>query len=361
MAETTAAANVTVEQWDDQFFVEYVRGNRFNRYMGTEITNIIRVQEDLTTKPGDGITFGFLARLKGNGVSGDAVLEGNEESLDQYGHKVTVDVQRNGVIVTDKQNRLTPISLRQKARPALMMWAKEQIRDGIIDALGCVSTADGENILYSAATESNKDTWLANNSDRVLFGAAKSNNAANDHSVCLANVDSTNDKLTAAVVSLAKRMAGAKRTGAAPQMSPFRTEGDDQEWWVMFCAPQSFRDLKGDSVITQANREARARGMDNPLFTDGDLIWDGVVIREIPEISVISSVGAGSIDVAPNYLCGQSALGVAYAERPNTTTYTRDANFRKGTAVQMNWGVEKLFMNKRQFGVVTVYTSGVSD
>jgi hypothetical protein len=32
---------------------------------------------------------------------------------------------------------------------------------------------------------------------------------------------------------------------------------------------------------------------DNPLFTAGDLIYDGVIIREIPELPTIPDVGAG--------------------------------------------------------------------
>ena len=48
---------------------------------------------------------------------------------------------------------------------------------------------------YGTATETQKVAWLVDNADRVLFGAAKSNNSSNDHSASLANVDSTDDKL----------------------------------------------------------------------------------------------------------------------------------------------------------------------
>ena len=41
MALTTARTGLTPQQWDDKFFMEYVRDNRFKRYMGTDENSII--------------------------------------------------------------------------------------------------------------------------------------------------------------------------------------------------------------------------------------------------------------------------------------------------------------------------------
>ena len=53
---------------------------------------------------------------------------------------------------------------------------------------------------------------------------------------------------------------------------------------MLFCPSLVFRDLMLDPVITAALQYAWNRGSDNPLFTAGDLIYDGVIIREIPEL-----------------------------------------------------------------------------
>ena len=50
MALTTARTGLTPQQWDDKFFMEYVRENRFKRYMGTDENSIIQLKEDLTKK-----------------------------------------------------------------------------------------------------------------------------------------------------------------------------------------------------------------------------------------------------------------------------------------------------------------------
>ena len=49
----------------------------------------------------------------------------------------------------------------------------------------------------------------------------------------------------------------------------------------------SFRDFSQDSAVQQANRDARVRGVEtNPLFTGGELVLDGVIVREIPEMGL---------------------------------------------------------------------------
>ena len=95
----------------------------------------------------------------------------------------------------------------------------------------------------------------------------------------------------------------------------------------MFCNAWAFRDLTSNSTMTAANRDARQRGLDNPIFTGDSVIYDGIIYREIPEIAVISGVGASSIDVAPNYLCGAQAIGIAWAQRTKTVTDVRDYDF----------------------------------
>lgn len=360
MAETIATPGLTPQQWDDKFFREYVRANRFRRYMGTTENSIIHIKEDLTRKKGDKITFANVRKLRGPGVTGRTVLEGNEEELDTRSMVVQVDTLRNAVVVTDHDEQLSAIGLRDAARGALKDWALDRMKSDIITALMSIN-----GVAYGSASEGQKDAWLADNADRVLFGNARSNNAGNDHSASLANIDNSADKMTAATVSLAKRMA----TNADPAIRPIRIN-DDEEWFVMFCNKWAFRDLSQDSTMQQANRDARPRAvMDNPIFTGGSLVWDGVIIREIPEIPVIAGVGDGGIDVAPNFLCGAQAVGVGWARRLRSTTDVRDYNFRKGVGVQEMRGIEKLLFGKGaddlddlvQHGVVTVYTAGVAD
>ncbi len=363
MADTTTATGLTVQQWDEKFFEEYVGSSRFIRYMGSHENAVIHVKENLTKTQGDRITFALVHDLGGAGVSGNSTLEGNEEALDTRSHAIDVDVLRHAVVVTDWEEQKSALGLREAGKSRLKNWALKRMRMDVIAALGSI---DG--VAHGTATEGQKDTWLQNNVDRVLFGASKSNTAGGagteDHSLSLANVDSAADTLSPGMVSLAKRMAQE----ADPKIRPLNVDGDE-EWFILFAQPRAFRDLKNDTDMMAANREGWTRGKENPLFTGGDLIWDGVIIKEIPEISAITGVGAAGIDVAPNYLCGAQAVGLAWAQRTRTATQDTDYTFRHGVAVQEIRGIQKLRFGTgasdtdtpSDHGVLTLYTSGVAD
>lgn len=360
MALTNARTGLTPQQWDDEFFMEYVRENRFKRYMGTDENSIIQLKEDLSKKKGDKVTFAAVNKLAGSGVTGNTTLEGNEESLDTRSMAVTVAPLRHAVAVTNWDEQKSTVELRDTAKMALKLWAMEKMKTGIIDALGSIN-----GVAYGSASEAQKDAWLVDNADRVLFGASKSNASSNDHSTSLANIDNTSDKLTTASISLMKRIAQT----ASPAIRPIRLN-EDEEWFVLFANSRAFRDLNESSAMQQANRDARARGVEsNPLFTGGSLVWDGVIIREIPEIGVLSGVGAGAIDVAPVYLCGAQAIGLAWAQRTKTTTQVSDYGFRNGVGVQEMRGIEKLIFGSgsgdtddlKDHGVVTGFFAAVAD
>jgi N4-gp56 family major capsid protein len=355
MTLTTVSTANTVKQWDADFYREYIRTNRFARYQGTDANAVIQLKEQLTKKPGDAITISLVKALSGAGVTGNSLLEGNEEAISNYGQQVSIQAYRNAVAMTEWEEQKTALALRGAAKPLLKDWAMELNRSHVLTALGSFQqTAGGAITSYAGSSETVKDACLAANADRFLFGAAKSNNAANDHSAALANIDNTADKLTRGVVSLAKRMAKL----ADPIIRPIRVN-DDEEWYVMFAGSVAFRDLKADLATVHA--DAMQRGKSNPLFTDGDLVWDGVIIREVPEIAVITGVGAAAIDVAPNYLCGAQAVAHVIGKRWASKTEERDYGFVNGVAIEGFMGTEKLFYNGKQHGVCTVYTAGVAD
>jgi N4-gp56 family major capsid protein len=358
MALTTARTGLTPQQWDSKFFMEYVRENRFKRYMGTDENSIIHTKEDLTTKPGNKVTFAAVNKLTGTGVTGNTTLEGSEEELDTRSMAVTVNPLRHAVAVTNWDEQKSSIELRDTAKMALKLWSMEKMKSDVVAALGSIN-----GVAYGTASASQRNAWVVDNVDRVLFGALKSNYSAT-HATALANIDNTADKLTPEAVSLMKRIAMT----ASPAIKPIRLN-EDEEWFVLFANSRAFRDFSLNSTVAQANRDARTRGMDNPLFTGGSLVWDGVIIREIPEIASLGGVGAGSIEVGPVYLCGAQAIGVAYAQRTKTTTQVADYGFRNGVGVQEIRGIEKLIFGSgagdtddlKDHGIVTGYFAGVAD
>jgi N4-gp56 family major capsid protein len=347
MALTSVTTNLKEQVWDNDFFSSYVRANRFKRYMGTSSNSVIQIKEELTKKAGDRIHLALIAELSGAGVTGDTLLEGSEEALSQYEMAITVATRRNAVAVTMNQEQFTGIDIRNAAKEQLKNWAMKKLRTDIINALA----SDDGTTAYASQTEGEKDTWLAANSDRVRFGDG-SVGGYTDHSADLALVTSSMT-LTKEIVSKLKATAEA----ASPIIRPV-TVGEDSENYVLFVGSGAFRDLKAD--LAETLRHAQERGDSNPLFNDGDLLYDGVVIRKIPEIAATGTVGASSARLEPVYLCGAQALGVAWAQRTKSALETRDYGFVHGVAIAEMLGVSKCFFNSKQHGVVTGYVAALA-
>lgn len=356
MANTTARSGLTPQQWDDKFFMEYVRESRFKRYMGTSENSIIQVKENLMKAKGDKITFASVRKLAGAGVTGNTTLEGNEEALDSRSMAVTVAPLRHAVAVSEWDEQKSAIELRDTAKMALKLWMMEKMRDDIIAALGSINGVD-----FADASAAQKNAWVVDNADRVLFGKLKSNYSAT-FATALGNIDNTDDKLTPEALSLMKRIAQT----ASPAIRPIRLS-EDEEWFVAFANSRAFRDLQANSTMTQANRDARVRGVEsNPLFTGGSLVWDGIIVREIPEMGYTSN---GTIECGQVFLCGAQAVGVGWAQRTRTRTDTRDYGFVNGVAIGEMRGIEKLTFGTgsgdtddlKDHGVVTGWFSAVAD
>lgn len=363
MADTATSTRLRVQQWDDDFFTEYVRESRFKTYMGTDENSIIQVKEDLMKKRGDRLTYNLVNRLTNTGVTGSNTLEGNEENLSQRAHLLTVNKLRNGVRVAEMEEFKSAIDLRDAARSQLKVWIAEKTRDQVVSSLGAIQTAYGTQKAYADATAAERNAWIVDNSDRVLFGAATSNYSAT-YSTALANCDTTNDLLSPANISLMKRLAQA----ASPKIRPIMTKGDE-EWYVLFAGPLGMKALKADSTFSQANRDARDRGKDNPIFKGADYVWDGVIIREIPEITNLGTVGAASARVEQAFLCGAQALGIGWGKRTASKTKEFDYGDKYGVAIEEIRGIEKLHFEIGndgsadfvQHGVVTGHFAVVAD
>lgn len=367
MPDTTVAAANRVKQWEAAYHKEYVRSNRFRKYMGTSMNSIIMLKEDLTKKRGDRINMTLTGAIdkSGGANDGSSSLVGNEKALPNDGFGIDISVVRDAVVVNVEEEQASSIDIFNAAKVALKDLQMQYLRDDIIAALASI---DG--VAYGTATEAQKDAWLDTNLDRVLFGAAQSNvstsapagGATNDHSASLANVDATNDKLNKEAVSLMKRMAQNASNVNATGIRPF-TYGEDEETFVMFAPTYAYRDLKLD--LQDHHEQAMERGKANPLWTGTtSLYWDGVIIREIPEIPAVGTVGASSARVEPVYLCGTQALGVAWAKRTKMTRRKEDDyEFQKGVGFMELRGVEKMLYGTagKQWGVVTGYFAAALD
>jgi Protein of unknown function (DUF4043) len=379
MAEVVLASASEKQVWTKNFLLEYVRESSLMPYMGKGETSIFRFITELKEQNGIAINVPLITRLKGRGVRGAEVLKGNEDDLGNFNDQVRIDWLRNAVKVPKSTSYRTEIDLLDAAKSQLRTWDAEALRDDIIDALGSfiipgISDANGiastdSAISYALATAAQRNTHLVNNADRTLFGASRANAVSNVWATSAATVNNVagQGRLSAATISLAKRLAKVTGLTNGARIRPYKSDMTaGREWYVLFANSFAFRDISQDATIIAENVNSRPREGDgverNPLFQDGDLMYQGVIIREMPELPVVTGAGAGGIDIGLNFLCGQSAVAIAYGQDPILRIDDReDYAFRPGIAIEELRGQKKVSYSGSQYGVVTLVNAAVAD
>ena len=380
MAVTTVAPNNKLIVFRKEVYREYIRQNLFAPYIGTEMTAIIRVINDLK-KGGEQINIPLIARLKNQPIS-TGTLVGNEEQIDNYGDRMWIDWARNAVKIPVSEEQKSSIDLFGQARPLLEDWGKELQRDEFVDsfyAIPLASTApaglgsnNGQRVngaLFDVATAAQRNTWVTDNQDRVLFGGAVGNYSTT-FATAAGNVTNAMT-MSASMILKAKRLAKQ----ANPRIRPYKLK-NGREYFVLFANSYQFRDLQADTTIINANTQSRPRegdGLDkNPLFQDGDLIYNGVIVREVPELTVrlpvtYQTAGSGAIQIAPAFLTGQGSVAWGWGRMPMPTFLKEDDyQFYRGVGVKMAYGLKKIAKlnpagNYKEWGTFTLFTAAQSD
>ena len=379
MALTTIQTNNKLIKFTKQVNREWVRENLFAPYMDEDITAIIRKRMDLISG-GEQMNIPLVARLGAVG-KGSGALAGNEESVDNYGMRIWIDWLRNAVKTNKAEKHKDSSAIFDVARPLLSDWMKEVTRDEIVAAfyalvsesapaaLGSDAGGRVNGILFDSATAAQRNTWVTDNADRVVFGQLNSNYSTT-FATATATLDSTNDTATGANMRFLKRVARA----ANPKIRPFKVK-DGREYLVAFHGSRTFRDLKAS--LDTINKDARSREGDglnkNPLFQDGDQLYDGVIHREIPEIDTLAptfyaTAGAsGTTPVRPVWLCGQSAMAIAYGQMAKPTQLDNtDYQFNQGVGIEAAYGVGKMFKKTtggalKEWGICTGFYAATAD
>jgi hypothetical protein len=350
-----------------QVISDFLRRSRFDPFMGDTSTSVIVRMADLEAN-GKEINIPLVNQMTGLGV-GVGTLRGNEEMMDSYGFPIWADWGRNAVANNRATNKESSFDVRSTARNLLRGWSRRIVRDDLVDSLLAIPTASVQpgrfqtpgnrvnGVKWNLSTVAQQNAWVSAQFDRVLFGHQTSNYSTT-MATALANLVAGTDQMTAAVGSLAKGLA--KQSGydpnvpgqynGRPKITPWEIEELDEEMYVCFLGDRAFTSLQNDPTMFQANRDARVRENNptgtNPIFSGGALLYDGILYKNIPEITsrlLLKGVGGGGGDVEPYFLCGQAAMAYAMGQLPRPTQLEDgDYEFVFGIGIETQYGVGKI-------------------
>lgn len=389
MAEVILSPTLAIQRWRSKYFAEYVRESRFMPYMGKRPNDVIQVADDLEGKPGNVVHMPMVFRIQGGGVSGSQPLIGQEAEMPQGDALIQTDWLRNGVVIPKSTSFKSDIDLMDAGKTLLRGWFSEMLRDSLIREIGAVIVPGTQSfdltgapivqpdvtVPFNVSSTAQQNTYLTNNFDRILFGSKRANTVAGNFAASLANITQANDRASAAMLAQAKRLfkqAGGTvlntAPGAGPHMRPYKAPNGGQEYVVVFADSNSFRDIATDATIVSANQLARPRegtGFDkNPLFQDGDLMYRGIIVVEMPELDylTINNAANGNGNVGVMFMCGAQAVGLAYTQMIQAHPDTKyDYDFRPRVGFDECRGQKKFSYGGKSLGVLPIYTYSLAD
>lgn len=322
---------------------------------------VIHINTDLQKSKGDVQNFSLVARLDGDGVTGDDELEGNEESMASYNEQVAIDQIRNAVRLKGKLDAQKVVYDQIKsARENLRIWMKEFIiRQIMLKAGGVTNTSlvdvNGK-VIGTRATWSNTPAFIPDADTAAGTGlryiCAETTGAAN-----LAAADTMTLDLVTTAATKAKL--------ADPMIQPISMNGDD--FYVMYLHPLCARDIRKSADWKTAQQNARERSEKNPVFRGALGYWSNVLLLEnefVPwlDISIAGNsfrgVATGTdygADCARNLLMGKQAVVMAQASTSDALVLeTFDYGNKDGVASSFIGGIQKTVYNNLEFGVISV-------
>lgn len=350
------------ELWEDAktglFFMQ-------NGMMGEDDNNIIQIHTDLKKNNGDTKTIPLTAKLsRTGGVTGDDVLEGNEQRILPYSQSISIDQWRDAVRLKGRlDEKKNAYDMRMDAKNKLSILLQEWMELQFFLKLGGVTNTSlvdiNGDVIGTQATWSNTPGYIPN-ADEAAGTGARYLCASSGGTTSL----SSTDKMTPQLITRAKLKARL----AKPRILPLRVNG--KEYYVMFLHPWQAEDLRQNATFMQAQRDAEIRGKDNPIFTGALGIWQGVILYEhdyVPflDVSVAGNSFRGAavgtdcaVDCFRALLCGRQAGVFLEANNPNKWQEEEfDYGNQCGFSTGIIGGVQKTMFNSKEYGVIAVDTA----
>lgn len=356
MAGTSYGVNdpLAVKLWSRKLFEEALKQCWASKFMGKSSNSLIQIKEETQKGPGDRVRVGLRMQLTGNGIQGDATLEGSEEALVTYTDNITIDQLRHAVRSAGKMSeQRIPFSVREEARMGLQDWWADRI-----------------------------DTWFMNQIagntavTDVRFSGLQATIApdANHLFTCGPNADTTEASLSATTTfalqlkDIDRAVAKAKTftTGTNPIIRPVKVNGDDM--FVLFIHPYQMYQLRTSNTSTVGNyvdlyKAAMQGGKygDNPIVTGASFVYNNVIVHEDTRVPIIT--GSPASGTAANFrrgvLCGAQACLMAFGQddQPNKMTWVEelfDYENQLGVSAGMIAGMKKAVFNSADFATIAI-------
>lgn len=345
MAATTYGVNdaLTVKKWAKELEVEALKKTYFGKFIGTSANSLIHKKTELKKGAGDKITFGLRMLATGDGVQGDGVLEGNEESLTTYSDSVFVNQLRHAHRTGGRMSEQRVLfNMRSESRDSLSDWWADRMDTAFAKQLcGMSGTTDTRYTGNNSATSPTTTVYGGNATAETGGGAIDSG-----------------DTMDLSVIDKAVEKARVQ----SPMIRPLKINGEDV--YVAFLHDYQVRSIRTSTSTGQwldIQKSAMSGGdvSKNPIFTGALGMYNGVILHRWNRIQTPAA------NVYRGVLCGAQAVALAYGSENDQSRFTWvekefDYGNQLGVSAGCIFGMKKIVFNSVDYGVVTMSTYGAA-
>jgi N4-gp56 family major capsid protein len=332
-----STSNVLAGQiWEEELLKEMQIEEFFAPLSGKD--NIVEEKNELEKKKGDRVNFGFTSRLNGAGVTNDQPLEDNEERMVDYSDTVYLNLYRHAVRDEGEMHRQRPVfNVTETQRALLKTWGIEKI----------------EELKFAAAFGAFQTT---------VYNVSNVLTVAGSEAAARTAMNASNCKLTPQFLSQLRRYAmqggtlsgvGAGATRAFDPLEPVKING--KKYLVLLVSSEVTYDMQYDTTFYNATKDARERGIDNPLFKIADIIWDGVIVIGHERVATFDNGGGASVHYSRAVLMGKQAICWAWGSRVKMVEKSFDYEDEIGVALKFIAGCKKPSKNSKDYGSIGVF------
>lgn len=352
MSTTNYGVNApeAVKLWRKALFEEALAATWVGKFMGEGSDNVLQVLTETRKGAGDRITVTLRMQLTGDGIVGDATLEGNEEALVTYTDNLYIDQLRNAVRSGGKMTeQRIPWSIRDEAKTGLADWFAGRF-DTVFFNQVCGNTATGIGTPYTG-----NNAIVTPTSTRIY----RPNSRANDQSL------TTGDEFTLTLIDEAVAIAKL----ANPIIRPIKVDGEDK--YVAVLHPNQVKQMRTNTSTGQwldiqkaaTTGDGSAR---NPIYTGALGEYNGVIMFEDRRVTsgVNSSTSAVVATARRAVLMGAQAATIAFGQGSSMDEMDWneelfDYGNQLGVSAGTIYGLKKTQFNSTDYGTVVMasYTS----
>ena len=265
---------------------------------------IQRITELTKSQKGTRAIISLVADLEGDGIMGDAQLEGNEEEIKAYDQEIVIDQIRNANRMAGRvADQKTIVNFRNTSKDVLAYWLADRVDQMAFLTMTGISYTEYLNGLTRPVLAAGKNL---NDLDFAAAVTAPSTNRYLNWTVTT-GLTPGNTALDTMEISQYEMLVRAKAYAKNHFIRGVKGPGNT-EFYHVFMTPDGIADLKMDADFKNAVNNAQVRGGSNPVWTGALPTIDGLVIHEHRHVYNTAEAASGSKWGATGTKDGQAVL-----------------------------------------------------